>query len=154
MPARGGTTVVSPGTNFATSMAWAPYRAKTFSARRTHESGSSASRQSLVSTGRPPAAPPLSPGKPNEKPPRRDRSQHEQYAGSPGRRECANPEESRHRRERDAKLLSDYQNREDHEAVSLEYLKAVGGVHTAYSILRRSKSLSASIERHLMTDEG
>jgi hypothetical protein len=38
-----------------------------------------------------------------------DRAQREKHADSSGRRECAHPEERRHRREWDAELLSDHQ---------------------------------------------
>src|SRR6266508_5625930 len=45
-PARGGAIVLSPGKNFAINNAFRPLRMNRFSARRTHESGSSETRHS------------------------------------------------------------------------------------------------------------
>jgi hypothetical protein len=44
--------------------------------------------------------------------------------------EGADAQESRHGGERDAKLLGDNQERQDHDGVPLEDLKAVSGAHT------------------------
>src|SRR5512143_1172406 len=50
VPASGVDTALSPGTNFVTRSALAPYRAKIFSVRRTQESGSREMRQSKDNT--------------------------------------------------------------------------------------------------------
>ena len=55
----------------------------------------------------------------------RDRGEHQRDADPPVRGEGADAQESRHGGERDTDLLGDDQDRQDHDGVPLEDLKAV-----------------------------
>ena len=102
-------TVVSPGTNFATSMARAPWRAKTLPARRTQVSGSSDEATQPRQHACTAAPAQLVPTEVDAEGHHRDRAEHQRDTGSPVCGEGADGQESRQRGEGDADLLSDGQ---------------------------------------------
>src|SRR5262249_3509415 len=58
-----------------------------------------------------------------------NRGHHERHAGAAACSERADSEQCRHGRERDTDLLRDHQDREHHDAISFEQLKALGWAH-------------------------
>jgi hypothetical protein len=112
-----GMTVVRPGTNFATSMPWAPNRAKTLSERRTQESGSSDKRHRRVSTLAPRRRPSSYQAKSTASATMAIAPSTRVMLPRPWAARAPTPQERRHRRERNADLLGDDQGGKNHHAV-------------------------------------